>query len=563
MKNFHVMSIPEEVVEGTIAEFRTDFFKTEARKEGSLINQVLKEFSAYPKFFADLSAPEDAPESDLYKSPEWAHFAAYMGGLYRRPGYSDLMHDIYMLHEMKHAGSMTYRPELSFKSFKDKMIENEAQASVTSEIEFYLHYPEKRAEVFQQQEIFADRYLNNPAFLAQWKKDPQRARDKILLDRNEARNKNVSVDLHPVEGWIHKFDAQNDGWCSVWAGHYNKLETAAAKLHAEIDAGKDAHMATKTYMDWLNSPEITEGTEVPFNSAAIGFDGIYRNNRALYDAAVKAGKVKGADYDGWMRRHFPGEEPKDVLKNKIIPGIVSLPHYSTLETPVVKVVETAVAGSFAIAYAENPENAADPFVIIQRRSEKGKDGAARYGALGGFTNFSWREVDGVKDSSRGESPAEGAAREITEEMVDADGKPVIAPAPDRFLTRNILAAGHDYRRNFGDVCTYTGYALPLTPEEVKAIDAHIERTQDAAYAKAATEASHGEVDGILKLKLSEVLVLGKEQFFHPHEFEAVEELAARVREQQQEKSTIAAGNWVDIYNTRRTVAGSATISLAK
>jgi predicted N-acetyltransferase YhbS len=71
------------------------------------------------------------------------------------------------------------------------------------------------------------------------------------------------------------------------------------------------------------------------------------------------------------------------------------------------------------------------------------------------------------------------------------------------------------------------------------------------------------VDGILKLKLSEVLVLGKEQFFHPHEFEAVEELAARVREQQQEKSTIAAGNWVDIYNTRRTVAGSATISLAK
>ena len=55
---------------------------------------------------------------------------------------------------------------------------------------------------------------------------------------------------------------------------------------------------------------------------------------------------------------------------------------------------------------------------------------------------------------------------------------------------------------------------------------------DPAYAEAVKEASHGEVSKVIVKPLSEAIAMSREQFTHPHEFDAIVTLAEQLKQKQ-------------------------------
>ena len=237
-------------------------------------------FADLPRFFFD--ANEEA-EVDGYPI-ETGHFSSWWGGMQRRTYNNDAISDLYFIHEMQHTGSMVYIADLQFEAFKEKMFRNELEASVCSEIRAYFEMPTLREKSFSQ-EIFADRFLNNPYYQVRWKNDPARLIEEFKLLRRNVMVSQNSNDL--MEKWIHNFSTQNDAWAGFWYHRYNQVEKAMIRLRDECETiGRKSAM--DNFMSWLTSPEITSGTSIPFYREARGFGGMYANNKKAYDEDVAA-----------------------------------------------------------------------------------------------------------------------------------------------------------------------------------------------------------------------------------------------------------------------------------
>jgi hypothetical protein len=89
-----------------------------------------------------------------------------------------------------------------------------------------------------------------------------------------------------AEYWIHKFASQNEAWASVWSHRYDEVEAAMAQLRDDCRT-MGRKEAMDKFMAWLQSPEIAEGTDIPFHREAVAFAGVYWQNKAEYEASVK------------------------------------------------------------------------------------------------------------------------------------------------------------------------------------------------------------------------------------------------------------------------------------
>lgn len=223
----------------------------------------------------------------------------------------------------------------------------------------------------------------------------------------------------------------------------------------------------------------------------------------------------------WIHQHYPGQDPKQIFAELAADVLGPLPPYSHRKSYQISPVTRLMPGSFAIAYGANtamrgPDGRmGEPVVVLQRRGDTGLHGEPRYGALGGFTNVDDVPEKGVNE----EQPREGAAREISEELVDDTGKSLWHITPDRLS--DVLVVGHDYRRKENGVC-YTGFALELTPQELSAAQAHAKRlAADSEYAGKCRTASGGEVASIMVMPLREAIALSRASFTHPHEHDAL------------------------------------------
>ncbi len=518
MKNIKVLYESDEVMNYVKDQFKTDFFKTEVAKEGSIINKVTSYFAKYPAFFFDMTD----------KHNEHAHFYSWFGGIPHREYENPYIHDLYLLHEMYHKGNMAYVKGDSFENFKLKIFQNELHASTVSEIAVYLHYPELREKTFPHK-IYADKFLGDESFMKEWKADPRACYD-IIVDkrRNIMKNENPH---DPIEYWIHKFSAQNDVWASNWKIRYDEVEGHIAELQKEIRLGGNKKEAMDKYMNWLTSPEVTKGTDIPFPDEAKAFAGMYHLNREYYNEAVKGNIFEKTMMDKlsqMINSAFPDKNKTEIIQELAKNVLGPLPGYSNRENYQITNVTGLAPGSFLIPYhidktQRNTDSGRNglPMIFMQRRSDKLSIGKGVYGAFGGYTNVD----DNPAKNSKKEQPNEGAIRELGEEVVNDKGNPVIEPVPSRL---KLLCAGNDYRPN--PAVAYTGFSLELDKTEIKALTSHIQKMQtEPNYKTKVQEASHGEVAEIMSMPINEVLKLGKESFAHPHEFDAIQELANQLK----------------------------------
>lgn len=230
-----------------------------------------------------------------------------------------------------------------------------------------------------------------------------------------------------------------------------------------------------------------------------------------------------------LAERFPGSDAADLIESAYLANY-PLPPWSTLDKPMVHTDKTANAGAFVLAYYVDPSRT-DPLthrrgevmVVLNRRGkEKTADGKPMYAGTGG----GFRELGG--SNTAGEQPDENAARELREETVDDQGTPILEIATNRL---KLFKAGVDYRRPHKPV-DYVGYSVALTKEEYEAIGAHGERLRnEPEYLEAVKKHSEGEVAGYEAMPLSQARRLSRDQFAHPHEFDALHELDAMLKQQ--------------------------------
>ncbi len=232
----------------------------------------------------------------------------------------------------------------------------------------------------------------------------------------------------------------------------------------------------------------------------------------------------------FIAEHYPGRDPKDVFAKELATEVYGpRPRWSTRDDYQVNGTTRMNAGNFLIPHfadptVRNPDSGrqGEVFVVFQKRADKGPHNEDRYGALGGYINADYVARNGkVIDRSRGEQPEEGALREMNEELLDNKGKPILNIAAVRL---EHLHASCDYRRRPGTVVQ--GFEVKLTDQEFAAVKRHsVRMANEPAYARAVRKASHGEVKEILVNPLRDVVAMRMDQFTHPHEFDALKELA--------------------------------------
>lgn len=227
---------------------------------------------------------------------------------------------------------------------------------------------------------------------------------------------------------------------------------------------------------------------------------------------------------------FPNLSAKEALAGPIAKAVLGkLPHYSGRKDYQISPTTTANAGAFILAHAydesrRNPETGrmGAPVVVIIERSELTETGENRIGVPGGYV-----------DLDKKESPAQGAVRELGEEVLDDAGKPVLSLDPNRLEP---IVSGIDYRGNFGNAVAYNGFSVELTPPELTSLKAHCGKLQqDQDYAGKVKTASHGETNGVMLLDVARIPELAKDRFMHPHEYDALQKLAEKLLEPAPEK----------------------------
>ena len=492
MKNVHTLYHPDDIHQYFHDVWKTALFREQHNKPGSFIYEIVDRCAKYPMFLYDFSDHPSNATPDQSKT-EWAHFGAWWGGITRRTYDSAGVSDAYWLHELVHKGRMPHVPDLTFDNWSDKIFRNELDASVASELELYLRHPEFRSETFSF-EIYADRFLSDREFMVRWKEDPAAMRDIVQLRRRDLMVRENRAD--PVEYWIHKFAQQNIAWSAIWSRRFDQVESKMAWLKTAIHRGTPSKEAMDTFLEWLQSREVTQGTEIPFPDEAEAFAGVYRLNSRHYRESIARGDLTHPVRQ-FIEQTYPEMSAEKALAGPVAKEVIGpLPHYSGRHDHQITNVTTLKTGSFSVIYAldptlQNPDGGSegDVVIVFQQRGDTGANGEARYGMFGGYT----RVDDNPQRSIHKEQPDQGCARKIRDESMDDNGNPILAPDPDRL---RIFIAGNDFREE--PATLYTGHALELTASELSAAKSHSARMLgDLKYAERVYKAAKGEVRNVL------------------------------------------------------------------
>jgi|GEM_PF-2137748 len=231
-----------------------------------------------------------------------------------------------------------------------------------------------------------------------------------------------------------------------------------------------------------------------------------------------------------IRAAYP-DATQEQLKAALTPDFLSvmhgpMPHYSTLSSPALHNVKTATIGSCVLCYGQDTGTPRtqnkEPQVVIIQRGDKGKGGEPRYGVLGGYSDLG-------TETTGGEQPKAGATREVCEEAVNDQGKPVFTPDPKRM---KLMTSGVDYRVPKLPVA-YSCHVLELSAQEMATVKEHCRKLEnDAGYRAAVQSHSHREVLDMKVMPLSQALAIPRESFFHPHEYDVIVEFAEHLKQQQ-------------------------------
>ncbi|MCB0353912.1 MAG: hypothetical protein KDD64_10320 [Bdellovibrionales bacterium] len=184
---------------------------------------------------------------------------------------------------------------------------------------------------------------------------------------------------------------------------------------------------------------------------------------------------------------LPGNLKRELALELLTGLWGDLPSFSNLVAPEVSVVKKASVGTGIVPIFRHPETN-EWCAVVQRPgthylSERypAEKETPFYMIAGGFINLaSSPGIENVLSGNpaRGEHPAEGALRELAEELVGERGEPLLTPEFERFLPMDALTLSFPN----GERRVVIGYAVELNREETDRILSHVDRlNRDQEY----------------------------------------------------------------------------------
>lgn len=276
MKNLVSLVTREEIHDFVKALWKSDLFRNSHGENGYIYDQV-ERFAYLPRLFAE----------ETYAHLERAHFCTWWNVIMIRDFYENpIIHDLYLLHEMTHAATMPYIPNIGRAAFDEKMQRNELEASVLSEIAVYLEMDGLREKSFSHP-IYADRFLDDPQIKALWGRNNKVAVETLRFMRRHIMTGGKPDDqMDLTEVWIKRFADQNETYSIIWSDRYNEVEERMAML--QMNAVEDRAEALRLYRLWLECEAARDQIDnIPFREEAELFAGHYWTNKAKYQAAME------------------------------------------------------------------------------------------------------------------------------------------------------------------------------------------------------------------------------------------------------------------------------------
>lgn len=291
MKDIVRLPEPDNIHHFTRRLWRSDIFKR-SHDEGGVVHDVIDRFARLPRLFY-------VPSQEDIEAP---HFSPWWGAIQMRNYERDAVQDLYYLHEIEHAGTMPYMPGLNLVTLKNKIRDNEHEASTLSEMTIYFDHPELRPQTFPH-EIFVDRFLfpeggharPDPRMLERWQTEPDLVRKELMYARaSVVTAKEIDPQDKPAF-WLNRFANQGRAWTAIWTARYGLIEEGMTKFRDNcLKIGRSA--ALDQHIEWLTSPEIADGTTIPFYKEAAAFSEIYAENKRKYRENMESDSEKPISY---------------------------------------------------------------------------------------------------------------------------------------------------------------------------------------------------------------------------------------------------------------------------
>ncbi|HEX8124031.1 MAG TPA: hypothetical protein VF548_00445 [Allosphingosinicella sp.] len=249
----------------------------QSHASGGAVKRLIDRFARLPRFFFRASD----------QGIEWTHFSTWWGGILLCDYDSPAVRDLRYLHEIHHAATLPYIPNGNVPTFEAKAFRNEREASTATEMAVYLEFPELRPLTFDHP-IFMDRFLfpegdfarPDTRLLERWGSE----RDIVFQELMYERTRAILADESEVDSddpqivWLRRYGEQGANWVRVWSRRFQQVEDSMIRLREE-GARSGRREAARRHLDWLLSPEVTGGTDVPFRAEAVEF-------RASFDALI-------------------------------------------------------------------------------------------------------------------------------------------------------------------------------------------------------------------------------------------------------------------------------------
>lgn len=205
------------------------------------------------------------------------HFGTYFGATQRRTYQNPWIHDLYWLHELTHADTLTYDTARSSLDWQRNVIDSELEASLTSECYAYLRIPGLREKTFVH-EIWIDRFIKGRKIQDH---DIPALEEKIREKRIRAVNAPMINDL--LEAQIHNYYAQNDAWCRIWSGPCEEPPNPQRAVFRVVEAHMSSPDRDATHEKWLTSRyRIGMSYYGPFLTQGLAFADVYKASNAKY-----------------------------------------------------------------------------------------------------------------------------------------------------------------------------------------------------------------------------------------------------------------------------------------
>lgn len=238
---------PDQVKSYIKGLLRTELMRRAADDPSTTLYQILEQLAQRP-LTTYVTGSDPA---------ERLNFTSWMGTFSLRPGLytDDAMHDLYMLHEMGHAVTFDYDPNVDHATWAHKLMENEKETTYFGEALIYFEIPGLRT-LLNIPNIWVDRFLDERVRLHpilsnhEFFTSDRAAFAKAMWDKFREMDTRPFGEMDPIEARNALYTRTNSLFHEVWKNDYREVEGHMAEYQKM--AKTDPQAATAFHVAWLD-----------------------------------------------------------------------------------------------------------------------------------------------------------------------------------------------------------------------------------------------------------------------------------------------------------------------